>query len=214
MTSLQAASFTGFDQQDFDVFQKEGLEERMAGIQSLIQPKFRAIGERLCVDAALFSGNEMFLHIAKHARRKVNPPKDTWLAICGNKRGYKAHPHYQLGLFDDHLFLWLALIYEIPNKKAIASAFLDQIDEVIDLVPSDFVLSQDHMKKEAQSVASMSKDAWAAALTRFRDVQKVELLIGRQVMADDPILQDGNALHKLASTTFEQLAPLYRLSFV
>jgi len=213
-TITQTDSFTGFTQADFDVFHMDGLDERMSAIQQRIQPKFRLIGEQLSCDAALFSGSEMYLHIARHARRKVNPPKDTWLAICANKRGYKAHPHYQLGLFDDHLFLWLAFIYELPNKKAIAAAFLDNLDEFIAAVPKDYVISLDHMKKESTAVSGMTREDWSAALTRFRDVQKAELLIGRHVAANDPVLQDGDALLKLASSTYEALAPLYRMSLV
>lgn len=202
----------GFGRADFDVFKFEGLQERMAGIQTLIQPKFRAIGDRLAEELSLRTGREMFLHVAKHARRTVNAPKDTWLSICDNKRGYKAHPHFQLGLFDDHLFIWLALIYEVPNKKSIATAFLNGIDDVIGTVPADYKLSLDHMKKEASSVGSMDDQAWQAALVRFRDVQKAELLIGRHVGADDPLLQDGEKLMHYALSTYETLLPLYELA--
>ncbi|MGO4543710.1 DUF1054 domain-containing protein [Paenibacillus sp. 2TAB23] len=202
----------GFTQADFDVFNLVGLEERMAAIQNQIQPKFHAIGGQLTVDAAVHAGNEMYLHVARHARRKVNPPKDTWLAIAANKRGYKAHPHFQLGLFDDHLFLWMALIYEVPNKSNIATAFLNQIDDVIAVVPQDYVLSLDHMKKESTPIATMTKQDWKDALIRFRDVQKAELLIGRHVMAGDPILRDGDALLAFASSTYEKLMPLYRMA--
>lgn len=213
MTAQTAStSLTGFTQADFDVFGLEGLEARMAAIQNQIQPKFRAIGEQLSVDTAVHAGNEMYLHVARHARRKVNPPKDTWLAICSNKRGYKAHPHFQLGLFDDHLFIWLALIYEVPNKSNIATAFLNQIDDVIASVPKDYVISLDHMKKESTAISGMSKQDWNNALVRFRDVQKAELLIGRHVQADDPILRDGDALLALASSTYETLMPLYRMA--
>ncbi|WP_054028015.1 DUF1054 domain-containing protein [Bacillus sp. FJAT-28004] len=211
-TQTTSTPLAGFTQADFDVFALQGLEERMAAIQNQIQPKFRAIGEQLSVDAAVHAGNEMYLHVARHARRKVNPPKDTWLAICSNKRGYKAHPHFQLGLFDDHLFLWFALIYELPHKSNIATAFLNQIDEVIANVPSDYVLSLDHMKKESTAISTMSKQDWNDALVRFRDVQKAELLIGRHVQANDPILQDGDALLALASSTYETLMPLYRMA--
>lgn len=214
MMTTQTASppLAGFTQADFDVFGLEGLEARMAAIQNQIQPKFRAIGEQLSVDTAVHAGNEMYLHVARHARRKVNPPKDTWLAICSNKRGYKAHPHFQLGLFDDHLFIWLALIYEVPNKSNIATAFLNQIDDVIAAVPKDYVISLDHMKKESTAVSGMSKQDWNNALVRFRDVQKAELLVGRHVQADDPILRDGDALLAIASSTYETLMPLYRMA--
>ncbi|MBD2870072.1 DUF1054 domain-containing protein [Paenibacillus arenilitoris] len=213
-TNTTTAGVPGFTQQDFDVFRLQGLEERMAAIQNRIQPKFRAIGERLAADAAVHAGNEMHLHIARHLRRKVNPPKDTWLAICGNKRGYKAHPHFQLGLFDDHLFMWLAFIYELPNKSGIATALLNRIDDVIAAVPDDFVVSMDHMKKDSAAVSGMTKRDWTETLIRFRDVQKAELLIGRHVLAGDELLQDGEALLGLASSTFETLMPIYRMASV
>ncbi|NIK75781.1 uncharacterized protein YktB (UPF0637 family) [Paenibacillus castaneae] len=212
MTLQTTTDLQGFTQTDFDVFQLQGLEERMAAIQNQIQPKFRAIGEQLSVDVAVHAGNEMYLHVARHARRKVNPPKDTWLAICSNKRGYKAHPHFQLGLFDDHLFLWLALIYEVPNKSNIARAFLNQMEQVIATVPKDYVLSLDHMKKESTVVGDMSKQDWNDVLVRFRDVQKAELLIGRHIKADDALLRDGNKLLTFASSTYETLMPLYRMA--
>jgi uncharacterized protein YktB (UPF0637 family) len=211
-TQTTSSGLTGFTQADFDVFGLEGLEERMAAIQNQIQPKFRAIGEQLSVELAVHAGNEMYLHVARHARRKVNPPKDTWLAICSNKRGYKAHPHFQLGLFDDHLFLWLALIYEVPNKSNIAAAYLNQIDDVIAAVPKDYVLSQDHMKKESTVIGDMSRQDWTNALIRFRDVQKAELLIGRHIKANDGLLRDGDALLQFASSTYETLMPLYRMA--
>lgn len=202
--------FNGFAQSDFDTFTIEGLSERMEAIQQRIQPKFRAIGEPLTHDLAMLSGNEMYLHIAKHARRTVNPPKDTWLAICNNKRGYKQHPHFQVGCYDDHLFIWLAFIYELPNKKKIASTFLENTEKIIAAVPSDFVVSLDHMKKDKQQ---MDEIDLIYSLQRFRDVKKAELLIGRHIAANDPILANGPALYDLVIATFETLLPLYHLSY-
>lgn len=202
----------GFTSDDFAVFQLPGLDERMAAIQERIQPKFRTLGGRLAEELSLLSGQEMHLHIARHARRKVNPPKDTWMSVCGSKRGYKAHPHFQLGLFNDHLFLWLALIYELPNKKNIASAFLNRLDEVVRGVPESFVISQDHMKKEAVTAGHMSEADWKATLVRFRDVGKAELLIGRHLAADDEVLRDEDELAAFALSTYETLLPLYRIA--
>ncbi|WP_168121999.1 DUF1054 domain-containing protein [Paenibacillus sp. HB172176] len=209
-TAEQSTIFTGFLPDDFKVFELEGLTERMTGIQTRIQPKFQQIGAQLAAELSLLSGQEMFLHIARHARRKVNPPKDTWLALSPNKRGYKAHPHFQLGLFDDHLFLWLAFIYELPNKKKIASSFLKHLNETIAVVPGDFLLSMDHMNKEARPVEGMSRKDWKEALTRFRDVGKAELLLGRHIAADDKLLQNGEGLLQLAASTYEALLPLYK----
>ncbi|EFM12886.1 protein of unknown function DUF1054 [Paenibacillus curdlanolyticus YK9] len=202
----------GFVRDDFNVFHLNGLDERMAAIQSRIQPKFRALGEKLTAELAPAAGGELFLHIAKHARRTVNPPKDTWMSLCENKRGYKAHPHFQLGLFDDHLFMWLAFIYELPSKPQVATTLLNHLDTVRSTVPSDYVISMDHMKKEAAPVKTMSEQDWQAALVRFRDVKSAELLIGRHFPLEEALLQDGESLFEEALKTYEALMPLYRLA--
>lgn len=203
---------SGFTKNDFETFSIEGLEERMTAIQERIQPKFKEIGNILRDELSAISGNEMFLHIAKHARRTVNPPKDTWLAICHDKRGYKKHPHFQVGLFDDHVFVWFALIYELPNKKQIAQSFLNNIEDVYKAIPKDFVISLDHMKKDAFCVSEIDQAELENMLIRFRDVKKVEFLVGRHISANDPILTNGQFM-ALAKDTMKTLMPLYKMSF-
>ncbi|SDM93438.1 Uncharacterized protein YktB, UPF0637 family [Paenibacillus sp. yr247] len=205
-------SFTGFTQHDFDTFAIEGLDGRMEAIRERIQPKFKALGDSLAQDLSLLSGTEMFLHIAKHLRRKVNPPVDTWMAICPNKRGYKQVPHFQVGLFDDRMFIWLALIYELPNKSNIAATYIKNIDRLQKEIPSNFVLSFDHMKKDVTSLSELDRGGWNDALTRFRDVKKAELLIGKNLNFKDPVLAKPAELEKLIKQTFEKLIPLYQMA--
>lgn len=91
----------------------------MEGIKELIRPKLETLGQHFAPSLSLATGEEMFYHVAKHARRTVNPPKDTWVAWAGDKRGYKKHPHFQVGLWGTHLFVWYAVIYESPFKEEI-----------------------------------------------------------------------------------------------
>lgn len=202
--------FNGFTKDDFDTFLIEGLDARMAAIEERIRPKFREIGQILTDDLSAILGNEMFLHIAKHARRTVNPPKDTWLAIASNKRGYKQHPHFQIGLFDDHVFIWLAFIYELPNKSEMAKTFLEHLDTLESTIPDDFVISLDHMKKDSVSMKDIDLKA---SLERFRDVKKCEFLVGRHIAAHDPLLKDGEAFMKVVKETYDTLIPLYKLAY-
>ncbi|KRG11972.1 YktB family protein [Lederbergia galactosidilytica] len=202
--------FKGFEQQDFDTFLIHGLDERMEAIQERIQPKFREIGDTLAADLSAMIGSEMFLHIAKHARRTVNPPQDTWLAIAANKRGYKKHPHFQVGLFDDHVFIWLAFIYELPNKDKMAQNFLDHLKMVHETIPADYMISQDHMKKDAAPLHDLDLEK---ILTRFRDVKKAEFLIGKHIAPTDPLLKDGDRFLAFTKETFESLVPLYHLAY-
>ncbi|MFB0845674.1 DUF1054 domain-containing protein [Paenibacillus oleatilyticus] len=204
--------FTGFTETDFETFAIEGLEGRMEAIRSRIQPKFGAISSELLDEIAVQAGEEMYLHIAKHARRKVNPPVDTWMSFSSSKRGYKQLPHFQIGLFDDRVFIWLALIYELPNKQAIAQTYLDRLPEVRSALPEDFVLSFDHMQKDAVPVRDLDDSQFEQALRRFRDVKKVELLVGRNIPADDPVLADGQAFLRLAKETMISALPLYKMA--
>lgn len=204
--------FTGFNSTDFETFRIEGLQPRMTAIRSRIQPKFQAIGQALLADLSVLAGDEMFLHIAQHARRKVNPPKDTWLAFCHNRRGYKKHPHFQIGLFDDRVFIWLAYIYELPDKMNIAENMIQQIDRIRSMVPPHYVLSMDHMSKDALSIDQLDRIQFLQALERFRNVKKAELLIGRHISAHDPLLANGFAFLQEALTTFQTLMPIYKMS--
>lgn len=206
---MNILNFTGFSQKDFDIFSAAGLDERMELIRTFIQPKFQEIGNVLAADLSMLIGNEMYLHIAKHARRTVNPPKDTWLAIADNKRGYKKHPHFQVGLFDDHVFIWLAFIYELPNKKEIGEALLDHAD-LLKEMPADFVISLNHMQKDSFSISN--KEEMIAGLERFRDTKSGEFLIGRHFKADDPILKNGGEFVNVVKSTFETLIPIYKVS--
>ncbi|NQX65557.1 DUF1054 domain-containing protein [Paenibacillus alba] len=203
-------SFTGFAQHEFDTFAIEGLDGRMAAIRERIQPKFKTLGDSLVEDLSLLTGTEMFLHIAKHLRRTVNPPVDTWMAICPNKRGYKQVPHFQVGLFDDRVFIWLALIYELPTKSQIATSYMKEIARLQKEIPADFVLSFDHMKKDVTPVSELDQKGWKDALIRFRDVKKAELLIGRNLHFQDPVLVNPTELENLIKQTFEKLIPLYQ----
>ncbi|WP_053219807.1 YktB family protein [Virgibacillus senegalensis] len=197
----------GFSKKDFDTFKIDGLEARMGAIRERIQPKFQVIGDELKDHLAAKLGNEMFLHIAQHARRSVNPPADTWLAVAANKRGYKKHPHFQVGLFDDHMFIWLALIYELPEKQTIAKTYLDNMDALKQL-PENFVVSLDHTKKAAMPISDLREED----LIRFRDVKKAEFLVGKHIDPDSSTAQDGDKLLQEVKQTCDTLLPFYKLA--
>lgn len=195
-----------FTEEAFNAFQIDGLEQRMEAIRERIQPVFRQIGQDVAPDLTVHLAEDMYVHIAQHARRKVNPPNDTWMAFSPNKRGYKKHPHFQVGLFDDHLFIWLAYIYELPNKSQYATKLLEQ-QQLLHALPSDFVISYDHMKKDAHPIDEMTLEP---GLVRFRDVKKAEFLVGRHISADQVSAMSHDDLVQMIRNTYEQLVPIYK----
>ncbi|MBC6314109.1 YktB family protein [Listeria grandensis] len=198
-----------FTKKDFKAMQAPGLEKRMEAIQTQIQPKFREIGDGLATYLSAKTGDKMFLHVARHARRSVNPPESTWLAVAGNKRGYKKHPHFQVGIWDEYVFIWLAFIYETENRAIVVHNFLENLDQ-LEKLPADFSISLDHTEKPTSLVQNTNL---TKALERFRDVKKGEFMVGRIFKPGDDTLKNDARFTKALEETIDLLLPLYNMSF-
>jgi len=79
----------GFTPVDFKVFGVEGFNERMQQIYAHVRPKLLRLGDELAPELARRLHIEFFPHVAKHARRTVNPPPETWAAFGPSPKGYK-----------------------------------------------------------------------------------------------------------------------------
>lgn len=203
--------FNGFTASDFQVFDIKGLDNRMKAIQTKIQPKLEFLGEHFAPTLSTLTGDEMFYHVAKHARRSVNPPDDTWVAFANNKRGYKKHPHFQIGLWKTHVFIWFAMIYEAPNKADFGKKVEQNVEQIRSIIPDYFVWSDDHTKPEAKPFESMSHDEFLALSQRVQHVKKAELLCGLHLKRDSVIDMSGDELVHKVEGAFKTLLPLYKM---
>ena len=86
----------GFTRTDFDVFKVEGFNERMQQIYAHVRPKLLRLGDELAPELARKLHMEFFPHVAKHARRTVNPPPETWAAFGPSPKGYKRYGYLAL----------------------------------------------------------------------------------------------------------------------
>ena len=206
-------TFPGFTSEDFDVFTIPGLEPRMEALIHAVRPKLHQLGDTLAPWLTAHCGEDMCPHVAKHARRSVNPPDDTWVAWANNKRGYKAHPHFQIGLWSTHVFIQFAIIYESTNKEIFANNMSKKLSAVRKSIPDSYFWSIDHMQPEVKYHHSLKKSDFEHMLNRLREVKKSEILCGLRVDKEDPLLADGPAFIHKAEETFATLLPLYRLGF-
>jgi uncharacterized protein YktB (UPF0637 family) len=88
----------GFRAYDFAVFKIGGFSERMEEIYRLVRPKLVRLGAELAPELARRLGMEFFPHVARHARRTVNPPPETWAAFGPSPRGYKRYGYLTLAI--------------------------------------------------------------------------------------------------------------------
>lgn len=193
---------------DFDLFSIDGLEKRMSALQTLVQPKFEILGRHFADRLSAHGSDEFFPHVAKHLRRTVNPPTDSWVAVAPSKRGYKALPHFQIGLWQTHLFIIIAVIYENPDKKGIAER-LDTNINVLTSLPEPFIVSGDHMKPDAIHIEKTGQEGLKNLLTRLQTVKKAELLVGRQLSREEAINMTNDEFIAFAEETVDHLLPVY-----
>lgn len=196
--------------EDFHVFLINGLDERMEALTQIVRPKFQTLGEFFSAYFSANTGDEFFPHVAKHARRTVNPPKDSWVAFAPYKRGYKALPHFQIGLWESHLFIVVGIIYEAPQKAEMADRLLQHIN-IFDQLSENFVISGDHMSPHAISLSEARDEQLKQLLVRLRDVKKGEFLVGRHIPAEEAIKLSSDEFMQLAEETFDDLLPIYNL---
>ena len=115
-----ADRFRGLPVAAFEVFDVVGFDERMAALRREATPRLAALGQELLPALSRRGGMPAYAHVARHLRRRVNPPEDTWVAWSTSARGYKAEVHFEVGLSRTSAFVRLAALPEAgPAKRAL-----------------------------------------------------------------------------------------------
>ena len=206
--------FPGFSAADFRVFEIPGFKPRMAAIKTRIRPKLEAAGRDLLPDVARIGGAPAFVHVARHARRTVNPPGDTWVAFAEDKRGYKKHCHFKLAVSRGAVRFLFEAGPEHADKKRWAAAWKRHTRQLVPVLRRARGLAwfkNEHDEEPAGILADMSGEDVARLgeeLLRTRDGQ---LVLGRAVPADVAARWKPRDYSRAARETYHLLAPLYRL---
>jgi uncharacterized protein YktB (UPF0637 family) len=199
---------------DFKVFDAQGFRARMSAIRERIRPKLEAVGHTLAADVSRATGGEAFAHVAKHARRTVNAPDDTWVAFGPDPRGYKKHCHFKVAVSRHTVRFLFEVGPEHADKKRWASAWkrnAPRLAPVLRRVRGLAWFKNEHDEEAASPLADLPAERLAELadeLTRTRDGQ---LVLGRAVPAEQAARWTEAQYRTAALETFRALAPLYRL---
>jgi uncharacterized protein YktB (UPF0637 family) len=116
----------GFTREDFEVFGIPTFPERMQGIKERVRPKLIALGEGLQPALNKLAESDVFPHVAKHARRTVNPPPETWVAFGPSARGYKKYGYFGLVVSRGGLHTRIVVKDEAPDRPQMAKILMDR----------------------------------------------------------------------------------------
>lgn len=195
-----------FDDSDFDIFEEATLDARMTAIREVIDPKFEQLAQAI-LPVLSTDGQTWTAHIAKHLRRTTNAPDNTWVAFAPNKRGYKMMPHFELGIWADAVYLYLAVEENMkPQATEAIMAKMQQASDQVAQLPTSYVLSADHMVNATQL---LTRAGYEALVIRFGTVRHSEVLVGLKIARGDQRL-NGQSAEPLV-TAVKTLLPIYQL---
>lgn len=88
----------------------------MKAIRTHLQPQLAIIGRRLSEPLSRLVGEPLYPHVAKHMRRTVNPPAETWVAWGPSQRGYKKYCCFMFAVSLNGVHARLAVKNEASDR--------------------------------------------------------------------------------------------------
>jgi uncharacterized protein YktB (UPF0637 family) len=122
-----------FSRDDFEVFGIPTFPERMQAINERIRPKLTTLAAHLQPALNDMANSALCPHVAKHARRTVNPPPETWVAFGPSPRGYKKFGHFGLIVSRGGLHTRVVVKDEAENRPQMAKVLLDRAEALAQL---------------------------------------------------------------------------------
>jgi uncharacterized protein YktB (UPF0637 family) len=203
-----------FTAQDLKVFDIQRFNERMAAILARIRPKLTSIGEELAPKVRELVDVPLFVHVAKHARRTVNPPDDTWAALGANARGYKKDVHFKVAVSRHCVRFLFEVGPEYYAKADWAKEWHHEFKAIADALKGNKGLEwfKNEHDEDPNAVVSALTPAelkkLADELVRRKDGQ---LVLGRRLDASVFVELKPKQVEKIAIETFTPLAPLFEI---
>jgi uncharacterized protein YktB (UPF0637 family) len=208
---MPAAAFNGAD---FKVFDVQGFRPRMEEIRGRLRPKLEAMGHSLLPAVGRATGAPAFAHVARHARRTVNPPDDTWVAFGPDQRGYKKHCHFKVAVSRRCVRFLFEIGPEHDDKKRWAAAWkrsAGKLGPVLRRVHGLAWFRNEHDEEPGAPLADLTPDRLAALADELIRTREGQLVLGRVVPAEEAARWTEAQYRAAALETFRMLAPLYRL---
>jgi uncharacterized protein YktB (UPF0637 family) len=203
-----------FGAADFKVFDVDGFQPRMGQIRTRIRPKLETLGRSLAPAIARTLGGETFVHVAKHARRTVNPPDDTWVAFGPDKRGYKKHCHFKVAVSRRCVRFLFEIGPEHADKKRWSAAWkknAGNLAPVLRRMKGLAWFKNEHDETPAAALGDMTPDELVTMADEIMRTRDGQLVLGRAISADEAARWTEAQYRTAALETFRALVPLYRL---
>ncbi len=205
--------FQGFEPVDFAIMGIEGFAERMQAIRERLRPKLEAIGQAFAPRFSAEVGEALYPHVAMHARRRVHPPDDTWVAFSPSPRSYKSFAHYAVGATVKGPYVHLVLKDEAARERAALGRALADSSALKLRRLSPMVSWHNVPGHDAPVVGpAMRPEDFERLAAALRERKAFTMAVGRSWPARMHMIQDPEDFEEAAVDVVRELLPIYRLA--
>ncbi len=206
-----ASAFGGWDRQAFEAMEVPDFAGRMEAIRRHVRPRLEAIAEALAPALSERAGEALHPYVAQHARRTVNPPDETWCAWSPSPRGYKKHPHLELGISARGVFVQAGAIYEAPFRATLADLLTHQGRALREVLPPDAEWKDDHLAPSGVPTARLSDEELTRLAAGLRRKSRGDLMVALTWPREAVLGMSPEAFMQQALEALSHLLPAYRL---
>jgi uncharacterized protein YktB (UPF0637 family) len=197
----------GFTPLDFEVFAIEGFNARMAKLYELVRPKLIRLGDELAPELARRLHMEFFPHVAKHMRRTVNPPPETWAAYGPSPKGYKRYGYLALCISGAGIHARAVVKSEAERRPEMAQRLRDRSAELVEAFRTSPICCYDKWDCRHLPEPSAADHDFFAAIADGVEKRSGGLDVGFGWQVQDALKVDRAEV----VDAFRELEPFYRV---
>ncbi len=212
MTAVRAYLPAAFTREQLDIFKIEDFQGRMNRLREDITPRLFTLGELLVDPLSKTVREPMYLHVARHLRRTVNPPVATWAAFARTQRAYKPTVHIRATVSLTGIHTNIFVEDYADDRPLFAHQLLDRADELEEFFASHpsvkaFTIT-DHDDRPLSGTA-ITADMLREFARRLQTSRTQHSIFGLKVPPS--AIGDTDALTKAIIRNVKTLLPIYRL---
>lgn len=178
----------------------------MSRLRSEISPKLLTLGELLLQPLSKMAGEELYIHLAKHLRRTVNPPVTTWVAFARTKRAYKPTVHFRVALSAEGLRTMVFVEDYAEDKLKFADALCSNSSQLAEHLSH-------HPSIKSYSIPDMVSRADELHLIdlseRLRKIKSQHAVFGIELAGKKLLKLEDQAIIRSVLKSVKELLPIY-----
>jgi uncharacterized protein YktB (UPF0637 family) len=197
----------GFTPADFAVFGIAGFSARMQEIDARVSPRLARLAGELAPELARRVDRELYPHIARHARRTVDPPPETWAAFGPSPSGYRRRGYLALCVSGAGLHARIVVKPEAGGRSAMARELAKNAVELARSLRGTRVARYEKWDFGALPAAAVADETFFASLAKelAKKTGGIEVGFGWNV-------RDATRLDRAELLdAYRELAPIYRI---